>query len=338
MADAALLHGTCSAALGRAKLAFAVARGFEEDVILRILRTTRAELDDPDGRLPMGPALAFWEHVVRTLDDPGVPIQFAERMSPSDFGVLGFAAMTAPSGRDALHRAARYYELLVDMSRLTLEDTDEGVRIELLRAGERVLAVRLVTEYAVACLLQSMRAVTGVGFAPVRVAFRHPAPRDVDAHRRFFRAPIQFEVDWDGMVVPSSVLARVPPATNIQMGSFFERHAQELLRRVQSDRSLPERVRASIAQELANGEPSMAAVAKRLGTSERTLRRLLESESASFRDLVDAVRRDLALEYLRDAKANVTEIAYLLGFSEVSAFSRAFKRWYGDSPRTYRRS
>jgi AraC-like DNA-binding protein len=334
--DAAFVRGTYSTALGKAMLAFAVARGLPEATVLEMLQTTREALENPDLRLPARPAFDFWDHLLRTLDDPSVPIQVAEMLSPSSLGVVGFAGLTAASVREGLLCAARYYEILADTARLVLSDTRAGMRVEFVREGERTLALRAMNECSVAGLLRVLRLGSAIDFTPVRVSFRHAAPRDTTAHQRFFRTSVCFASSWDGLTIPSTVLDRVPSRADANMRSFFERHAEEQLRRLHSSKTLSDRIQASIMEELAEGEPTMAAVAKRLGTSSRTLRRQLKEERASFRDLVDAVRRRHAHQYLATTDATVTEIAYLLGFSEVSAFSRAFRRWYGKSARAYR--
>ncbi|MET0385698.1 MAG: AraC family transcriptional regulator ligand-binding domain-containing protein [Polyangiales bacterium] len=336
MADAATLQGTYSSALGKGMLAFAVAHGFTADAILERMQVAREQLEDPDARLPVGPALGFWEHVVRSLDEPAVPIRFARALSASDFGVLGFAAMTAPNAAAGLARVARYYAVLADTARLQLIEDAAVVRVELVRPGERSLGLRIMNENTIACLLQAVRSVTRTQVTPLQVAFRHAAPARLAAHADFFGCSLDFDAPWEGLVLPAGALAVAPAWRDAQMDNFFVRHASELYRRLQGDGTTTDRVRAAIEQLLSDGEPAPATVAKRMGVSERTLRRQLQHEGVTLRALVDDTRRELAVRLLVQATVNITEIAYLLGFSEPSAFTRAFKRWHGCSPREYR--
>ncbi|WP_164019750.1 AraC family transcriptional regulator [Pyxidicoccus trucidator] len=333
--DDSLLRGTYGTALGHQMLGFALSRGFGESDILRLMQTNRRTLADPDARLSFGPALQYWEHVVRTLADPSVPIQFAEMISPGDLGVVGFAAITSTSVREGIHRAMRYYALLADTARIQLSEDRDGLRLEFVRAREPGLGMRVMNENSIASILHVIRLASGLDFDPVEVAFHHPAPRPAAAHRRFFRV-VRFGADWDGLVVPTGVLDRAPAGTKTPMGSFFERYATAQLRTLRASQTFTDRVRTSILELLSEGEPRMAAVARRLGTTERTLRRRLDEERISFRELIDDVRRTAARQHLMDPRASVSDLAFLLGFSEVSAFSRAFKRWYGKSPRAFR--
>ena len=327
------LRGTYGSALGKAMLAYATSRGVAEGEALALMGATRAELDEPDARLPFGPAVAFWAHLVRELGDPGVPVAFASAMSASDFGVLGFAAMTAPTVGAGLARAARYYDLLADTARLALSECPGGLRVEVVRPGERDLALRIMTENTVACLLRVVRSVARREVVPLEASFAHAAPADVSAHRAFFGPGLRFGAGWDGLALPAATLAERPPMPDANMETYFERHAAELARRLRAADTLADRVRAAIAHDLTGGEPHVVSVARRLGASERSLRRQLRAEGVTFRALVDDVRRSLAAEYLGRGDANVTEVAYLLGFSEPSAFTRAFKRWHGKPPR-----
>jgi AraC-like DNA-binding protein len=335
---APLARGTYAAPIARAKLAFACAHGMGEAEVLALLETTAAELDDPDARLPVAPAMRFWAHLARRLDDPGLPVRFAASLSASDVGVLGFAALTAGSAREAMARAIKYYAVLADTAQLVATERTEGVRIELVRPGERTLALRLMNENTLACILQIVRRVTRTRVVPASVAFRHPAPRDVAAHGAFFGVAPVFGAAGDWLVLPAAALERVPPSPDAAMTSFFEHHAQRVLARIASDEPLAARVRSAIAQALTGGVPSMAAIARRLGTSDRTLRRALDREGIGFRALIDDVRRELAAEYLATSRATIAETAFLLGFSEASAFSRAFRRWYGRAPRDHARA
>jgi AraC-like DNA-binding protein len=335
---APLARGTYASPIARAKLAFARSHGMSEAEVLALLETTAAELDDPDARLPVAPAMRFWAHLARRVDDPGLPVRFAASLSASDVGVLGFAALTAGSAREAMARAIKYYAVLADTAQLIATESAAGIHIALVRPGERTLALRLMNENTLACILQVVRGVTRARVVPIGVGFRHRAPRDVAAHRAFFGVAPTFDASGDWLVLPAGALERAPPSPDAAMTSFFERHAQRILARIASDEPLAARVRSAIAQALTGGVPSMAAIARRLGTSDRTLRRALDREGIGFRGLVDDVRRELAAEYLSTSRATVTEIAFLLGFSEASAFSRAFRRWYGRAPRDHGRA
>ena len=120
--------------------------------------------------------------------------------------------------------------------------------------------------------------------------------------------------------------------------AYLERHARSLESQLRDDHSLTERVRQCLVERLRDGEPEQREIARLLGLHERTLQRRLRAEQTTFAQLLDSVRSELARMFLGDPRLAVFEIAYLLGFSEPSAFQRAFRRWTGQTPREYRRT
>jgi AraC-like DNA-binding protein len=209
--------------------------------------------------------------------------------------------------------------------------------LEWRREGPRTLGHRTANECAVAELLHAYRQLSSTGLTPLRVSFQHPAPSDTREHERFFGTRVVFGAAWDGYTLPRAALETVPRASNPALSAYLEAQMQEALKTLPEAVSLVERVRVLIAQELASGEPSMPGIARRLHLGERTLRRELAEAGATFRELVEQVRRERALELLRSGQASLTEVAFLLGFSEASAFTRAFKRWHGVPPGEFRK-
>ena len=139
-------------------------------------------------------------------------------------------------------------------------------------------------------------------------------------------------------MLPKSILNAVPSFANPALSRHFEALAQRLLKETVSDASTSARVRRAILGALPNGDPASTTIAKHLGMSERTLRRTLAEEGESFRGLVEAVRKERASLLISDQRASLAEVAFSLGFSELSAFTRAFKRWHGRAPSEARRS
>lgn len=201
---------------------------------------------------------------------------------------------------------------------------------------ERTLGVRAANEGALADFVAGIRQIHGADVLPLRVGFRHPAPRDIRAHQAFFRCPIEFEAPYDEFELPLSLYENPQQSVNPALSAFFVKHAEELLRQHDTEDTLRGRVRQEILAQLPNGELSLGLVARRLGMSERSLRRYLTEENTSFSDLVAEVRYERARVLLDSPRLSLAEIAYLLGFSNVSAFSRAFKAWSGKAPGQYR--
>ncbi|WP_437521210.1 AraC family transcriptional regulator [Sorangium sp. So ce726] len=330
---------TVSTAIAGRVVSYAASRGLRHSDLLEVAGISAESLRDADSRLPVTSFDALWAHVVRALDDAGAPIHLAARTRMEEMHVMGFAVMTSTSARESLDRVERYMVLLADTPRWVIDyATDRDAPFaELHRSPRFTLGARIATECSLAVHLRCFRQCAGVEFSPLRVNFRHAAPRDLAAHRDFFRCPVEFDAPRDGFAFPASLLDLVPRDANPALSAFFHQHAEELRRRRVADASpMSDRVRDVIAHLLASGEPSATAVARRLGASERTLRRHLEDEGTTLRQIVSEVRRQTAEELLRESDTSMSEIAFLLGFSEVTAFARAFKRWSGRTPGRFR--
>jgi AraC-like DNA-binding protein len=169
------------------------------------------------------------------------------------------------------------------------------------------------------------------------VSFRHSPPADLSEHRRLFRAPIRFNRPVNGVVLRRALLDAPLVKADPGLCGVLERHVRELVERMPKATALSDRVRELVASELSTGGASAATVARKLHMSRRTLQRQLGADGTTFRALFDMLRRDLAMHYLGERKIAIAEVAFLLGFSEASAFYRAFNRWYGTTPTAYRR-
>jgi AraC-like DNA-binding protein len=191
-------------------------------------------------------------------------------------------------------------------------------------------------EAAVAVGLRLMQHLSGDDWRPLRVELAHPAPRSKAEHVRVFGAPVAFGARRSGLVLDAAVLDRPVPAADRRLLPLVERHLDELLAARAPDAFVAQ-VREAIAESLCDGSPSIRTLAKRTGMSVRTFQRRLDERGIVFRELVAEIRQELARRYLAESTTNLTEVAFLLGYSELSAFDRAFRRWTGSTPLAMRR-
>jgi AraC-like DNA-binding protein len=177
----------------------------------------------------------------------------------------------------------------------------------------------------------------GDAFVTQAVHFRHAAPARIDNHRRIFGGTLRFAQPRDELILDRQLLAQPLPQAEPELAELLDRHLAQLISALPQGPGFLDRVRSCVAQELRHGEPSLQDVAQRLHMSGRSLQRRLQQEGTTLQELLAGVRRDLAVRHLHDAQESIAEIAFLLGFSEVSTFHRAFKRWTGLTPSAYRR-
>jgi len=297
------------------------------------------ELTDPDLRVPNELVLRLYELGFRVTGRRDLPLVVACGMTIEHLGVMGFTIVTAPDGPTACLRAVRYARVVFDHGwDWGLQYEGDAIRVSCAVGVPTRVGEQLNCEAAVATWVRCFREVSRVDMRPRSVRFPHPGPSDDTAHRAFFKGPVQFGTGVCDFVFDRADAERaVLPKADSVMNAFFTRYANALLEQhVETDRSVVERVREYVERRLADGEPTAEAAAKELAMSGRTLRRVLQDAGTTFRELVEEVRLERARALLGQPNVTVSETAYLLGFGDLTAFSRAFKRWTGQSPREYR--
>jgi len=248
--------------------------------------------------------------------------------------------MTAENVGGALDRMTRFLSLFLQGETVTLEQNDSEARLVLHQSSPKRLGRELSGESTIAKIVVTIRMlISGEGpWGPSLVTFTHSAPPDTRPHQELFGCPVRFGCARTEIVIPSAMLARPLAKADPSLSAFFDRHAEETLRRMGARADATARVRRAVTDALHSGDVSETNVSKRLGWSERTLRRRLGEEGTSFRQVLDDVRRELAQGWLAQSEMAIGEVAFLLGFSESSNFHRAFKRWTGQTPDEFRRS
>lgn len=280
---------------------------------------------------------AFLERIAR--EDPNaidLPLRVGATMETNDYGTFGLAWKAAVNLRGSCERAERYGRLLTSVSTYEVREAEAGAFMVLNRAGERRLGLRLSNEASIASIASICDEVSTSAFRALEIHFRHDAPGSAAAHERHFGCPVHFGSDRDALLISDEALQAPNVIGDHGVSQFLDRHLEEEVARFGHDAALERRVRNAIAQSLSEGVPAVSDIAGQFGMSARTLQRNLSERGHSFQALVDASRRELAERLLRDTGYPLAEIAFLTGFSEQSAFTRAFKRWAGQTPRSYR--
>jgi AraC-like DNA-binding protein len=305
--------------------------GIHANPILRSSGIEPSVLDDPDATVRAGLVAAFWEHALDRTGDDMLGLHLAESAPIQTFDVHAYALLSSPSLREAYRRASRYQRLIHESTRLEFhEEADRGTLVHHLPGGRPVS--RQPAEFLAAVWVRLGRRVVQRDWAPEAVYFGHSPGEDRGEYDRVFAAPVHFGAGRTALAVGNDVLDAPAASADARLTDILDRHVASILAARPPRETLADRVRAHLSERLQTGELRAASVARALAMSERTLRRGLSAEGTSFRDLLDGLRLEQAVELLASRRCSIAEVAYLLGFSEVSAFHRAFKRWTGRTP------
>jgi len=294
-----------------------------------------AILEDANAHIPRSLLLDLWRQAARRLPDPHLGLHLAERVRPRAADVVTYLTMSSRTLREGLERLIRYQRILGEGSRLQL--SDEGVRTFIrIGLGSRELPpIRDEIEYWAVVLMKYGRWIFGVDLALLEVCFSHPAPEDTSEHERIFGCCPRFGTAESGLWIASADLDRRSIHANPEIARAHEEFAEEYLAGL-ADFSVTRRLRERLMAVLETGPLDLETAARDLHIGVRTLQRRLRDEGTSYREVVDELRRDVALRQLRKTDASIEEITWLAGFSELSPFYRAFRRWTGKTPSQYR--
>ncbi|MEM6682614.1 MAG: AraC family transcriptional regulator ligand-binding domain-containing protein [Pseudomonadota bacterium] len=298
---------------------------------------------DPDGPIDparMVSAAAYYDFFAALVArDPAglvLPLRIGAAMRSDDYGAFGLAWKSAPNLRGSYIRSQRYGHVLGSAETYSLEKTSDGFFFNLEKAGDGRLGMLLSNEASMAAVDTISREVSTAPFAPLCVYFKHHARGDVAAYNSHFGCPIKFNSGRDALLVSAASIDAPNVLGDETIATFFDRHLEQELASRALDDTLEHQVSRAVANVLSEGVPTLSLIASDLGIGARTLQRRLSDKGRSFQSVVDMARRDLAQRLLRETDYSLAEIAFLTGFSEQSGFTRAFKRWAGQTPRSYR--
>jgi AraC-like DNA-binding protein len=248
------------------------------------------------------------------------------------YPLLDYLVVTADTVGDALEQLVRYFQLAAAVVRLRLADVNAAVRLVVEPGDDPFLA-----EYETALVLHHLRAETDQRLEVSVVSLMHE-PDDVAALERLLACRVRTRAPWSGLEFPKAALHTPLRRRDPVLRGLLEGQAADVSSRAPVDGppSLAATVRASLGARLP-GKLSLSDVARQLGMAERTLQRRLAAEGASYGSVLDGVRREAAGRLLGSGSLTIPDVGYLLGFSEASAFHRAFRRWYAETPQEYRR-
>jgi AraC-like DNA-binding protein len=265
-----------------------------------------------------------------------LPLRAGNSMCCDDYGVFGLAWKTASNLRASFARAERYWRLMTSVSMHTVEPADNGSFVHLHREGARTLGMRLSNEATIASIFTISREVATKPVNLHGVFFKHAGPESLTDHETFFGCPVYFNTDRDALLVAHESMSAPNRLGDVGIARYFETQLKSEISQYRSEETLDKQVKIKITSALSDGIPTITDIASSLAMSGRSLQRKLSEQGFTYQKLVDEARREFAEQLLRQDQHSLSNIAFLTGFSEQSSFTRAFKRWAGQTPRSYR--
>ena len=294
-------------------------------------------IHDPHARIPRRKGDALMRMLTERITDPAFGLQAAQCWHPSNLGTLGYAWLSSSTLRTGLTRVVRYWCIVIADVTVRLDETPGGVEFVHNPPALDNTLDGIRGDILMAIIYDMCRSNFGHAFSPRCVAFRHAAPADASPYAALFGCPVSFGADANRLLIGLADADRPLPTGNRDLAAVHDRILVEQLARLDKTNIIA-RCRASLLERMTSGEFSEEDLARDLHMSRRSLQRRLSEADASYQSLVDDTRRDMALRYIRDPARSATDITFLLGYSQQSAFTRAFRRWTGMSPSEYRSS
>jgi AraC-like DNA-binding protein len=275
------------------------------------------------------------EESVRVTGDPTLGLKAGAQLDSADFDVLEQAARCTATLGESMLCMARYFRVMNGAAAIDLVPEDDRV-LWRFRIEDGVPQPPAANDFCVISALAFAQRNVDNYEPPLEIHLMHERPAHVAAEERALGSPLRFGMPHNGLLLRRERLLVPMRRASPGVAEAFERRARHLVTELEGRAGITGRVRDEVAAQLSVGSLSMEVTAQRLAMSVATLRRRLEEEHATFSGIVDELRRQLAEGYLRDDQPTVSEVAFLLGFSDVAAFGRAFKRWHGISPTEFR--
>jgi AraC-like DNA-binding protein len=329
---------TVAAGLARGLMELAVDKGASQPELLARSGIAAEDLTDVDRRIPLAKYVALMRAGQELANDPALALHYGETNDMSRISIVGLIADACETMAEAMVQVNRFGRLVVEFDgpkdRFKIVAKDGGLWTVDTRENPNAFPELTESTFARAICGPRRFGVTSLAKA---VHVTHKAPAYRAEYERIYGVPVTFEAEWNAVLMDEKWMTHKIAVQPRYVFGILSEHADALLKSLENSKTVRGRVESLLMPILHKGEANMDAIAGKMGLSRQTLFRQLKAEDTTFEKVLDELRHRLALQYLRGRKASVNETAYLVGFSEPAAFSRAFKRWTGTNPREMRK-
>ncbi len=310
--------------------------GISPDPLFRKMHVDPDLMEDPNARYRISAINRLHEKAAESIADPCFGLKAADHWHPSHMHALGYAWLASSSLRNALARLSRYIRIIDDSAELKITEDSDALSVAYIdNTDTRVNPWN--ADIALSVITAMCRANYGERLDPIGVYLKHAEPPCAGDFFAYFRCPVHFDSTVDRLAFAREAVDKHLVGDNPQLARLNDQITVRYLAELDAG-NITNRVKAAIVDQMPSGNVTDQAIAEVLHMGVRALQRKLREEGTTFKTLLDGTRRELACQYIRDSRLNLNEISFLLGFAEVSSFSRAFKRWTGEAPSVYRHS
>jgi AraC-like DNA-binding protein len=337
-ADAKILGALPSATGQIARLAYTQAKnaGIEVGPLLQQAGITPHQIEHTDERLKVRDQIQFLNLTADALQDESLGFHLAQLPDLRELGLIYYVSASSGTLSEALRRVSRYSRIVNEGVALKYRDDGE-IEITFHYIGVSRHLDRHQIECFMTLLLRQCRHLSGLHLMPSRVKLAHQRTGAFAEFGEFFGGDVEFGADVDELAFPPTARNLPIVSADPHLNKLLINYCEEALsRRPASRGSFRSRVENEVVPLLPHGKARAGGIARRLGVSQRTLTRNLATEGLTFSGVLESLRVDLARRYLAEKELSISQIAWLLGYHEVSAFTHAFKRWHGETPRQAR--
>ena len=330
-----LFEATTLAATASAMAQAIESYGVSSDELFAEAGLDKSKLAISGARYPMPSMIRLWKLARDRTGDPCLGLVVTQHMRPTMLHALGFSWLASPSILVGLERLARYFKVVNTAARVEIREQNGVCQLLPIVDLHDTRPTDEAIDAFMAGVVKMCRAMSSEHFAPQLVSLKRKDNGQLDTYVKYFQAPVRFGADEDCLYFDAESLERPVPAGNDELAYENDRIAERYLTTIDASQ-VGGKVRELLISLLPSGNANEEVVARNLHRSVSSLQRALKAEGVTYKQILDETRRSLAEQYVRQRQYSLSEIAYLLGFSDQSNFSRAFKRWTGQRPTEFR--
>jgi len=291
---------------------------------------------NPNARISVHNVDKLWEQAASVIEDPCFAVKMADFWHPSQIGALGYAWLASSTLRRAFNRAVRYIHVVTEDLNLQVTDTPAGLKVSV-DLEDSIFTLPQHHDLVLTILMHMCRFNYGEELLATEIKLARPEPECSSKITDYFRSDVQFDAEQSSLTITRADADLVLASANKQIALVHDEMLMKYLIEIKQG-DIVQQVKSIILDNLPDGQVTDKLVASELNLSERSMQRRLKEHQTTFRYLLDSVREMVAKQYIENPMNRMGDIAFLIGFSEQSAFSRAFKKWTGKSPIEYRNS